>query len=215
MPINGIIAVTGDTQFIEWFREAVILSLILFYFPIREHITDKKDIIILLICFAIAAFATSLGQFNEYYTGISKGLKYAYQIGKSVRVNQSLFTAASIFGLTFLFYARKFSGNILLIIFSVITILALITSFSRTFWFILALQVVLLFFYIPKVKRKKLLVYFILIPSILLLSIGIIFKDNTRIALKVMELRLTSSSKGLGDISIQSRLSEYESVLNK
>lgn len=210
---NAGIAMLNDVEFSAWAREYVLFSLTLFYLPIREHFSEKKDLITLLIVAAVAIFFVDFRQFYSYYYGItSDDIQYAYELGKSVRINQTVFTIASIFGFMFAFNQKKKSYEYLIIIFTGITIVALITSFSRTFWVILLFALIVMFFFLPGKQKIKLSLY-VFFMSVLFVALGyIIAKDNMGIFFQYAQNRLSSSTKGTRDISLLSRLSEWESV---
>lgn len=212
---NSAIAVMNGVDFTTWLREYVLFTLTLFYFPIREHFSEKKDLIKLLIVLAVAIFIVDFRQFYSYYYGItSDDIQYAYELGKSVRINQTVFTIASIFGFLFAFNQSKKKNEYLIFIFTAITIVALITSFSRTFWVIQIFALIMMFFFLPSKQKAKLSLY-LTILSVSLISIGyIVAQDNMSIFFKYAEQRLTSSTKGKKDISLQSRLSEWRSVFH-
>lgn len=210
---NGGIAVMNDVEFSVWAREYVLFSLTLFYFPIREHFSDKKDLITLLIVTAVAIFIVDFRQFYSYYYGItSDDIQYAYELGKSVRINQTVFTISSIFGFMFAFNQKKKLYEYLIIFFTGITIVALITSFSRTFWVILLFALILMFFFLPGKQKIKLSLY-VFFLSALFVGLGyLVAKDNMGIFFQYAKNRLSSSTKGVRDISLLSRLSEWKSV---
>jgi hypothetical protein len=109
---NSVLAVINGVRIDSWIREFMLFSLTLFYFPFRHHFTEKKEVINLLIVLALSIFVVDLKQFYSYYVGItSDDIQYAYELGKSVRINQTVFTIASIFGFLFTFNQAKEKMN--------------------------------------------------------------------------------------------------------
>lgn len=210
--LNGIIAVLNGAEFLNWFREFLLLCLTLFYFPIRHYFDDKDDLVKLLIVVATVYFFVDLFQFYSYYNLASKKLMYAYELARTSRVNQSLMTAASIGGIVFFFYCKQKKHRLLILIYTATSIAALITTFSRTFWVILIIQSVIVFLII---SNKKKIEFFLLMLFVVGAAIGLGFlfmRDNTKLLFGVIESRFVSTSDGKKDVSVQARLSEYKAA---
>jgi hypothetical protein len=208
--INSIIAYLNGVEILDWGREAANLMLVALYFPIRKYFTEKKHIITLLILYAIVVIVSALLHFYTYYLATTQqNLVYAYQMAMGIRVNQTLFTSAAIFGFIFALYNRNKTISVLLILFTTISILGLITSFSRTFWIILIFQIFAIIFYLSRLQRIKLIIYTTLTTILLLSSAVLFFPDKANIVVSLVEKRFLSSSKGLQDVSVQSRVDEY------
>jgi O-antigen ligase len=210
---NSIIAVLNGVNIGDWIREYILFMLTLYYFPFREYFNDKQSIINLLVLIAAVIFIVDFKQFYIYYAGLTSGdIKYAYEIGRSVRINQTIFTISSIFGFIFTFNQKKIKYEYLILIFTSVTIAALVTTFSRTFWVILIFALIVMFLFQPIKKKIKMIIYVGLISTVLIGAVYIVAKDNLKIVFTYVEKRLKSSTKGKKDISLQSRLSEWRSV---
>jgi len=211
--INSIIAILNDVEILYWGREAANLILVLLYFPIRKYFSEKKELIKLLFIYLIVVIITAFLHFWNYYQAISEAnLVYAYELVRGMRINQTLFTSASIFGFIFALYQRKWLRSILLAIFTVIVIGGLITSFSRTFWVYLAFALVVSVFYLKRHQRIRLLIYTAFVSVIFLFSMFYLFQDKAEIVIKLIENRFMSTTKGTKDVSVQARFVEYDAV---
>lgn len=215
LPFNCFVAVMNGVLFFDWVRDYGITLILLLYFPIREYFDNKRDLAILLFLFAISVIGAAAEQFLLYSKGISTEVVYAYQIGKSVRLNQTLFTGAAITGIVFFFNIKNYFMKLLLLIFSAIAITALITSFSRTFWVVFVFIAFIMLFYLSHKQKVHFVVFSSVITIMVLLPIFFVFKDNSDIALEVIQKRFVSSAEGKQDLSVLSRLYEYEAALNK
>lgn len=205
-------SLNNDIPFINFIKEYALFSTCLIYFPLKYYIKDKKDIINLLIILTIALTFADLYHFYLYKSTALQDVLYAYQLGTSVRINQTIFTTAAFTGLIFTIYAKSIKARLIILSFSAITTFALVVTFSRTFWLILIVLVAIAFVLLP-IKRKRILTTLILIVVTLSLSVTfLVFKDNAKIFLKVAENRITSVEKGSKDESVKARLVEYESV---
>ena len=186
---NYLIAYLNDVEFLEWFREYTRISVILYYFPIRYYFTKKVNIQKLLLIFGAATLVADFHQFYSYYKALSD-IEYAYQMSNSIRLNQSLFTATTVFGLAFALMARKKLSQLILLMFSAMSFTALITSFSRTFWLIAIINIFILFIYVSW-KQKKRLFYFVLIIISVATFTGLVaFKENSKILFTVIEKKV-------------------------
>jgi hypothetical protein len=175
--INMLIAFFIGTPLIEWISEFVLYSTILLYFPIRKYFTEKKDIQLLLIAFAISAVMASFYHLYIYKEGIIEKSIYIFQLGGSLRVNQALYTICSAVGLIFLLNAKKFYSRSLLFLFVGLNFISLLTTFSRTFWLLLLIMIVVIFIYMAS-KRLTIILYGVILSTIFITSVFIVFPNN-------------------------------------
>jgi hypothetical protein len=214
--LNAFIAYENNVEMIYWFREYSLLSLLLLYFPFREHIKTEGDMKRLMLCFAFTVIILSGYQFWLYYTGMTtQSVDYAYQIGRSIRINQPILTSAAFFGFVFTLHIRKLLPKLIMLVFTIMSITALVVTFSRTFWIILLFGIVVIFFYANPKQRITLITSSIISIVVFTAVVFMFFEDNAGIAINYIEKRFSSASEGLEDISVQSRLAEYEVVLKK
>lgn len=210
-----VIGVVNDVDFLSSLKEHLTFAVLLLYFPFRYYIKSKSEIITLLVIYAVVVFVMDFLQFYGYYKIVTQNLMYAYQLGRTVRTNQTLYTAGAIAGITYFFYSKKLSHKIMLLIFSGTTVAALISTFSRTFWVVIILQLVILFVFLNNRKRIQFAVLFGVISVITLSLAFLLMKDNTRILLATVSDRFVSTGKGTQDVSVQSRLHEYDAAIKK
>lgn len=215
IPFTFLLAYLNEVPIQNSSREYAMNFLILYLFPIKEYIKTKKQIQITLIIWGLSVFTASIYNFYQYYVNLGSGLQYAYQLLTSVRINQSLFTAGTISSVIFLFFVKSIRNKLIIFLLAAISLTALIISFSRTFWFILLLQIIIVFFVLPK-KEKIQMIISVLFMSVFFTSIVFIFfNDKAQILLQVVGKRFESSGKGTQDLSAQSRLEEWKVVVSK
>ncbi len=210
--INSLIAYMNSNEMLYWAREAANLCLISLYFPIRKYFTEKNHLVTLLIIYSIVVTASAFLHFYTYMKFLQGDIHYAFQLMRSIRVNQTLFTAASVFGFIFTLYIKKRWATILLIIFTSISIVGLITSFSRTFWVILLFEIIIVIFYLSGRQRIKLIIYTLLTTIILTATLFFVLEDKSKIMFKIIENRFVSTGRGTKDVSVQARFVEYGQV---
>jgi hypothetical protein len=213
--LSMVISLLNDITFIDWAREFSLYSVCLLYFPLKYYIKEKKEIQLLLIIFAISIFLSDFYQVYMYKQTALQDVLYAYQLGNSVRLNQAIFTSAAFMGFIFAIFAKTLLNKLMLFIFSFMTTIALVTSFSRTFWIIIALEIFLSFLILPMKKKREIITMAIVVSTLFISISFLVFKENSQIFLKVAENRLTSSSKGTKDESVQARFVEYESAFKE
>ncbi len=139
---------------------------------------------------------------------------YAYQLGTSVRENQTILTVSIAVAILFSFGDYPLKVKAYLMGFSAICFTALIITFSRTFW---AVEILLLFFvflFLPYRKKIMFSVYALIILLVTSATALIFFQDNAKLFFTFVEKRFFSSTKGMKDYSLLSRLAEYEVALD-
>lgn len=214
LPLNFFISFFNNVEPLEWLKEYVLFVLILYYFPVRHYITEKKDVVTILVLFVLIVTFIDFYHFYTYLTSFRKSVVYAYQISMSIgKVNQTLFTSTIIPAILFTFYIKNEKLRIVLLMFATITILALLLTFSRTFWLIVLFESFIIFLYINRKEKIKFILYFL---SIILISISVlylIFQDKFTYLNTYITKKFTSSTMGTRDVSVVARLLEYKVVL--
>ncbi len=212
LPLNLLIAYLNGIEIIEWARAASVFMLILYYFPIREYFSDKRNLTKLLVTLTIVAITVGTVQFYNYYVMISSPVLYAYELQKATKELQQIFTCSPIFFIVFALYQKKHINKIILFIIGSLTILGLLSTYSRAFWLVLILNLLITFFILPASKKKYFAMFFIIFFALFTTLTISLFKDNVKIYITILENRLLSSAKGTADISVQMRLKEYEII---
>lgn len=212
---NVCIAAINGVMFFDSLKEYLGFALTLLYFPIRHYFTDKNDLAKLFIALMIMLLFVDIIHFYNYYKAATTNLVYAYQLARTVRTNQAIFTAGAIFGVTFYFFTKGFFNRIALAAFAGITAAALVSTFSRAFWLVLLLQIVILFIFLSNKKKVELVFLTGIITSIILVLAFVFMKDNTRLLFGTVAARFTSASAGTKDVSVQARFAEYDATFDK
>ncbi len=208
--LNGV-------HLVDSMRELVLISFVLYYFPIRENFAEKKHLIFFSIIFSIAIFINSLGQIYDYYRNISAGLQYAYQLLSStkIRINQTLFSFTILSSSLFMLIKQKLLTRIWLVISIISSSIALLTTFSRTFWLITLLVFGVYIVVLPFKHKIRLGLSGILVLGSIFLVSQLFFKERSDVVIQVIEKRFLSTSKGVKDLSLTARLKEYQTVIQK
>ncbi|MFH1050074.1 MAG: O-antigen ligase family protein [bacterium] len=210
---NSVIGYLNSNDMYYWIRESFNLLLLSIYFPVRKYFSEKKHLITLLIIYSIVVTTSACLHFYTYTRILQGDIHYAYELMKGIRVNQTLFTAAAVFGFIFALYNQKKFISILLTLFTSIAIIGLVTSFSRTFWVILLAELIIVIFYLSGKQKIKLLIYTTLTTILILVTMFYVFEDKSKVMLQLIENRFVSTGRGTKDISVQARFVEYKQVL--
>lgn len=209
---NVFIAYFNEVDPMNWLREYLLISVLLIYFPIRDTLKTEKDINAFLLFFGIIIIATGSYQVLEYYQKVNDNLVYAYEIKSSITINQTLYTAAAIFGFILAFSQKNKLMEISIIAMTSLYVVFLVSTFSRTFWMVLAAAIVLMFFFLPANKKALFLTYLGVITTVLLIATFLFMRDQADIALAVAFSRFESTSEGRKDPSLIARFKEWEKV---
>lgn len=213
----AITSYLNGVHLIDSFREFVLISFVLYYFPIRENFTEKKHLIHFSVIFSFAILLNSLGQIYDYYKGISAGLQYAYQLLSStkIRINQTLFSFMILSASLFLLIKQKFVTRIWLALLIVFSSIALITTFSRTFWLITMVVFGIYLLVLPFKHKIRLVLSGLIVLGSIFAASQVFFKERADVVIQVIENRFLSTSKGAKDLSLIARMKEYETVIGK
>jgi O-antigen ligase len=212
---NFIVAAANGNDLLGCLREALKGIIMLYFIPIKYYFKDRNDLKRLLIIFAISIIISALWQFYDYYKTLKVDAVYLYQLATSVRQNQAVFSAATVFGFSFLIYYRKIKNQIFLFILTSLAFAGLFTSFSRSFWLVIALNILILFLFVPVRKKIKILSYSAIALSLLVIVMFNILGDKSKYMVQIVENRIGSSFQGKKDISVDMRLTEYRSVYRR
>lgn len=208
---NGGIAVLNEIDPFLWLREYANFFLILYFFPIKHYFNDKKGIQQLIYLIGISIFLNSLWSFYSYYKAFtSDDVLYAYQLSRGLRYNQTLFTFGSIMGFVLAFSQKNIKKQFIYLVFTTLYVGALFISFSRTFWVVVFLAYVGLFFFISK-KQRIIFILYALVTTVVFTSLIFLFaKENAKAYIGVLEKRVESMGQGKSDDSFKSRIQEYQ-----
>jgi len=211
---NFFIAYSADVEPMSWSREGSMLFLTLFYFPIRHYFNTEDKLKPFMVFIAISLIVISAITIFSYYYALGD-MQYAFQLANADKINQMIFTVAILFGLVFVFYQSKRWSELFILIFIGIVAIALILTFSRTFWLIVILMVALLFIYLPNKKKISMFKVGIVLITLALLSFFLLLGNKTALISTLLEKRLSSTSSGVKDESLRSRYVEWDYVIGE
>ncbi len=197
----------------EW----ISLSLLAFYFPIREAITEYRHglMVILIVIAWIGFFVLIRNVFM--YREILLSATYAYQIthGRAV-TNEGLLLVPAMLALVFYLFSDGLTARASLLIAFLFFLAGLILTQSRGYWVAFLIGGGFLFLLVPRKYKVKLLSTGFLAGG-LILGLGIIFLgDFVLIVVSgLLDRFLSIGSASFADISLINRFLESKAVLAK
>jgi len=210
---NSIIAVANGISILDWIREYMLFTLMLYYFPVRDYFDDKYSIMILLVLFALVAIRFDVRQFFSFRTLMSN-ISFAWQIGvTSWKINQGFYSAVILTGTTLFLYSKNKFATLFSYFIVVLTTFALIVTFSRAYWMsVLVLIAILGLFYVRPKQLLQLLVVVTLTVGLAFATLDAYFPKHSKYVQKFITKKFTSTTQGKSDKSVEARLREYEVV---
>jgi O-antigen ligase len=194
----------------------MIFFYTLFYFPIKAYLGKREHFIEFLIIAAIALIINDLGQFYDYYSKLEEGgMQYAYQLAAAVRINQAIYGFTIISGIILFFVPQPKSTRILIFVMVALTTLALIITFSRTYWAIIIAELVILLIFFPLKYKVQLSLYIGTIAIVFVVLTNLFFGDISKVLYQVLENRFASTTQGKSDLSVETRLVEWKVAISK
>lgn len=209
IPLNGIIAVTNEVELIKWFREIHNYIFLLYYFPIREYITSKKELIIFLIIIGLGFTSLSIQNIIAYKRATTDA-QYAFQLifaRSAARVNSIYFSVCAAFGFVALSYVKNQYFRIAVAAFVLITVVASLASMARTSWVIVITSALFSILFTPKNNRLFYYTAFVTIMGCTIAGVMLFGGKNVGLVKKIIEKRLSSVGT-LNDYSYLTRVNE-------
>jgi O-antigen ligase len=215
LPLNLIVALLNDITVVEWLRTTLLLIFVMYYFPLREHLTTDRHIYWFVGSFAVSCLI--LGLFTvESYTKAATNAVYAYQLVASrVRNNEIVSVCASAFSAVAFLMIRRPLYRFVFLGATAFFIGVLVGSFSRGFWLGFLVGFGLLIWHLRPQERRMLVVSFGVSGVVLVITLFTMFGKAGELALRVIGTRFTSSGIGKKDLSLQSRINESVVVVDQ
>jgi hypothetical protein len=213
--LNLPIALMNDTPPLTWLREWLLFWTMLYYFPWREHLTERKHIQTFFLCHG--AVFLFIGGINLYqYVKAASNVLYAYQIWASRKMlNTHIFLCATLFTALGGFYAVRRTTKLLMLGLVSFYALAVIVSFARGFWISAIVAIIVVLWLLDKRKLALFAVYSVIAGFIFVLAVQVVFPDKATFVLKVLKTRFTSSATGTQDVSLLARYYETQALFTE
>jgi O-antigen ligase len=197
----------------KWARELFTFVPILLYFPLREQIKKEKDATYLLLAVVILGLFIAVKNMLKYRDLISAAQMFWQVASSRQTANEPMFLFPIVVGTSLLLYENKWKIKLLYFLLITIFSVALIITFSRGYWIAAILGIVIIFIFTDKVIRRKLILNFMLIFSIVLVLSQVFFGNLwNKIGISILN-RFSSMHAGIKDISIIGRIQEAKAII--
>ena len=211
--LNIIVAVFNFVDPVDWLFEWMIFLLVLYYFPIKEYYgKDEKSLKQLLVLLGIAMLLMGAYTAYDFKTRSSEGLVYAYQlINARSRLFAPAFSLGLILSAAIAFHVKTWRMRALVLLFALLSGAGLLQSMTRSLWVASAFCLVILMFFLRPRHNIALVSTIVVVAAAAYLTASSMYPGITKIALKILEKRVTSSTQLTGgDYSFETRLIEAE-----
>lgn len=212
--ITVVLAFANDESSpLSWLREYLLFSMMLYYFPWREHLTERKHI---LTFFALTAGVfVGIGVANLWqYVKAASNVLYAYQVWTSRKtLNTHIFLCAMILCFMGTFFAATRKARLGMLVLTAFYTLVVVVSFSRGFWISGAIGILATLWLLDKRKLVMFTLYGIIGTLIFISIVQIIFPDRAELIFMVIRSRFLSSAQGTQDLSVLARVYETKVIL--
>jgi MFS family permease len=211
--ITIVLAFANDESSpLNWVREYLLFSMMLYYFPWREHLTERKHI---LTFFALTAGVfIGIGAVNLWqYVKAASNILYAFQVWSSRKTdNTHIFLCATIFCFMATFFASTRRARLGMLVLTAFYTLVVVVSFSRGFWISGIIGIITALWLFNKRKLAMFALYGIVGAFLFITSVQILFPERAALIVKVLQARLVSSTAGTQDLSVLSRVYETKVI---
>ena len=213
--VNYFVAMGNGVDTMAWLREFLLVSFILFYFPIREHInTDRRMRIMLGVLLGVCAFLAGMAIQN--YMRATTDITYAFELvtGRSAKIEMA-FVASTIGAAAALLYSRRLIPNVFYFACTIVFFSTLVATFSRSFWVSSLIGLFLLFVFATSKLRVK-----ITILGLVAIVVGIIGMltvvgpEKSDLLLGMLQVRVESIIEADQSVSLAARGNETKEALD-
>jgi O-antigen ligase len=205
------LSLLSGVELLNILREIIIFSLILLYFPFRDEFKTKDDLKDLLLVVAISIIGITFISLIISYKKLHS-IEFVFQLGGGVRTNQFLGGVSVIFSIILFYIHRGKKAKILITSVLFLSMVSLIISISRIYWFGTMLGFLIATIFISGKERFKIYFTAFAIFATIILSVVLYFGKTSELILGFFQKRLSSSQGYKKDISFLARIQEYEAV---
>lgn len=217
--LNFILALLNNHSLFQWFQEATLVFPLMNYFVLKKYWKNEYSLTSILVPVFITVLIIGYGNF-KHFQSIASNLKYAFEF---LRTRNLSYTTTSLICFLFSFvsflYARTTSSSIKYSIALFASLAIIITSLTRSYWYITIASIIFLFVFSRYSSSKK--VKYSLMVFLLLLSIQIasmIFPDKSKLFITFINNRFSggvSTSYIQKDPSLILRIIESKEIIKQ
>lgn len=213
--VTIVLALANDESSpLNWLREYLLFSMMLYYFPWREHFTERKHI---LTFFTLTAGVfVYIGVMNLWqYVKAASNILYAFEVWSSRKtLNTHVFLCAMIMCFMGTFFSGTRKARLGMLVLTAFYTVVVVVSFSRGFWISGIIGIVATLWILDKRKVFMFALYGFVGAVIFVSAVQLMFPERAELIIKVLQARLASSTAGTQDLSVLSRVYETKVILD-
>ncbi len=208
LALNGSLSALNDVDFLNWIKGWQLFLIVVYYIPIREIFTEKKQQNILLAICAVVLTIQGISNIYLYKAALSN-FKFASQLMYvGIRQGAAVFAVACLTTITGVLFTRNTYLRLILLCFHIFCFGVLLVSLSRAAWVGYAAGMLLIGLVMRGQYRKNFIVGTLTLSCTMLLVGYVFFGRYFDVATKVVNQRFSSSAKFATDPSYLSRTYE-------
>jgi O-antigen ligase len=207
-----VLTITYTYSPLMWFKEIIVFTGYLFYFPLKKYLKENKNNLYkLLISFGILVCIAALANLYSYRSKVVLATQFFQVWGSRSGGTEPLYMTTIILIVSILFLYKKKIIVLNLFVMLGLSTIALILSFTRSYIGFALLSVFLLWCFLDKKEKLKLLQWIFIISVISLVMMFLIFNDLAKFIFEAVARRFLDTKKA--DISIIQRVIETEAII--
>lgn len=196
-------------NFLRGMREFYIFLPYLFYFPVKEYVTDYKKLAKLIWTFLITCTLAAFYIIYIYKSATVDATHIWTILWSRKNLSEPLYMSAILILLSMI--ASRAYGPRLTVPLLAVNTLSLGLTFTRGYWVVTAIGIVLLLIFLKRSARYRLTLYLVGGSLAMLLVAVIVFPHIFSLLLDVLSMRVSSIS--LNSVSLKDRAIESAALL--
>lgn len=206
-------ALINRNDLVLWAREVGVMTVLLLYFPIKESVRTRNQIIWVTAAFATLALIIGTQDLLNYKTLVLRAT-FLWEIQASRQSqDEPLFMTMVIIAVAFLVHTRSAWVKIVALGTVAFFGAALLITFSRAYWFGAAAGLATILIIVPKGKKVAMLLYGGISTMVAAAVILFFFGEYTDAISGSIGKRFMTVERITADLSIRSRLDEYAAAI--
>ena len=197
-----------------WFKEMIVFSGYLFYFPIREYFRGREEKLKkVLISFGILSFVTALYNLYQYRSKVALATQFFQVWSSRIGATEQVFMFCILIIISIIFLVKSNKYKLVLAGLLGLFFISLILSFTRSYLGFTFLGIFFLWVFFKKEHKIKLIFWVFLFSLIALGLMFLLFDNFAKLIFTALAGRFLGT-KGY-DISIIQRVIETEAILKQ
>ncbi len=213
--LSVVLTLLNEFSVIKWFRELIVFMTYLLYFPLREAIRSKRDLLLIVWAFLVLALFIAVNNLIQYKTSVAVATYFWEITGGRRTANEPLFFTSIVVGSAVIFHIESRRLRFILTLLILFFLTALIVTFSRGYWLGTIIGLSVIFMFVPWTVKRRLLMYAAIFLLLFTVVVFLLFGDLGDSILRAVEYRMLSVGSAGRGISTLNRVIEVEAIFSK